>query len=689
MGKDGNPKNNSSTSLEKEALVKGISIGQALDIEIPPPRPKRKPNNPYPRKTNVSSPTINSGSNQGKLLISAVSPHGKEALDLEKEPLPEKNNEDERPTTVNENTDENYSKTLTIIQEAPCSSVSSANKSSISVSVPLTNSYALREFRPSMKEVVTRDETNESFVTVELGNQKLEINGCKNTQQTNFTSAASELESSDVSQAKSVQIENKDCLNCGLTIDGMQGNQNYPRHISVQVVDGNHETSTQNPSQDKLFRDSMFHPAEVVSGQHNIFTISAPSNTSENQSNNSQSSTHQSFLHCPPLPQHNHDDYQSFLQMSSTFSNLIVSTLLQNPAAHAAASFAATFWPYANNLETSSNSPVCPQGAFASRQVGSPPSVAAIAAATVAAATAWWAAHGMLPLCTPLHTAFPCPPSSADVVQSMNVGEAPPETKQGEITVQNPPLEDQMLDLNSKAQQAQQHSPSKLLVGSPSESEESGVAKLNASSKATNHGMNHGISEHVDSNKIKGRKPVDHSSCGSNTGSSCEETDALEKDEKERQEPEPETHALNHLAADPSNRCATNNRSFSYLTDSWKEVSEEGRLAFQALFSRQVLPQSFSPPQGIDYKDEEDLESKKCSSNSKPMQKSLSSVENNTNSSEEGLLTIGLGQGRLKTRRTGFKPYKRCSVEANENKVGNQGEEKGPKRIRIEGEAPI
>ncbi|EPS72249.1 hypothetical protein M569_02508, partial [Genlisea aurea] len=36
------------TKLEKEAIVKGV--GHALDIEIPPPRPKRKPSNPYPRK---------------------------------------------------------------------------------------------------------------------------------------------------------------------------------------------------------------------------------------------------------------------------------------------------------------------------------------------------------------------------------------------------------------------------------------------------------------------------------------------------------------------------------------------------------------------------------------------------------------------------------------------------------------
>ncbi|TKY61184.1 LHY protein [Spatholobus suberectus] len=211
--------------------------------------------------------------------------------------------------------------------------------------------------------------------------------------------------------------------------------------------------------------------------------------------------------------------------------------------------------------------------------------------------------------------------------------------------------------------------------------------------------MNQAISEHPDSNKMKGRKQVDRSSCGSNTASSSEETEVLEKDEKE--EEEPKTPDANLLATDPSNR---RSRSISNLTDSWKEVSEGGRLAFQALFSREVLPQSFSPPhdlinkdhqmdsikdnkQNIDYKDE-DLDSKKCDSNCDGVQKNLPFVKNNNE--EEGLLTIGLGQGKLKTRRTGFKPYKRCSVEAKESRIGmacNQGEEKGPKRIRLEGEA--
>ncbi|XP_061340926.1 protein LATE ELONGATED HYPOCOTYL-like isoform X2 [Gastrolobium bilobum] len=652
------------TKLEKEALVKGVPIRQAVDIDIPPPRPKRKPSNPYPRKTSVGSATLHSGAKDGKLNSFEYS-HDKQALDLEKEPLPE---------------------------EVPCSSVSSANKSSISMSVPLGNSCALKEITPSVNEVIA-DEINESFVTIELENRKLEINIGK---QTNSTSKDSNLENSDASQVTLVQNEKTGGLNCASTIDRTQGNQNYPRHVTVHVVDGN-GTSTQNPFQDMLFGDSTFQPIGGVNGLPNLLTNSDASNASESQGNTSRSSIHQSFLPYPPLTQHNQDDCQSFLHMSSTFSSLVVSTLLQNPAAHAAASFAASFWPY-GNPDTSADSPRCSQGGFPSRQIGSPPSLAAIAAATVAAATAWWAAHGLLPLCAPLHTAFACPPASMTAFPSMNAGETPAlNTHQENITLQNPHMQDQVLDAEySEAQQAQ-HPASKSPAVTSSDSE-NGDAKLNTSSKATtDHEMNKAISEHPDSNQTKGRKQVDRSSCGSNTTSSSEvETDALEKNEKGNEELE--TPDASHLAIESSNR---RTRSISNLTDSWKEVSEEGRLAFQALFSREVLPQSFSPPNDLENKDhqmedikdnkqntddkDEDLDSKRSSSNCEGMHKNIPFVENNG-----GLLTIGLGQGKLMTRRTGFKPYKRCSVEAKENRLGttsNQGEEKGSKRIRLDGEA--
>jgi MYB-related transcription factor LHY len=682
------------SKLEKEALVKGAALGQALDIDIPPPRPKRKPNNPYPRKTNVGTPTLHSGAKYGKPLIAVASSHGKQAMDFEKESPPEKHKDEERSTTGKENNNDNSSKVFTILKEAPCSSVSSAIQSSISNLVPLTNSCTLREFTPSVKEVITRDETNESFPASEIENQMLEIDDGKHTHKTNGTCKTSKLDNS--CSPKSVQVEKTDGLTSALTIDEMQNNQNYPRHVTVHVVDGNLGTSTQTPPQDMLIQDSTFQPIGGINGQRNLFTNSAASNTSESQNNMTRSSIHQSFPPCPPFAQHNHDDYQSFLNMSSTFSSLLVSTLLQHPAAHAAASFAATFWPYAN-VESSADSPAFSQGAIPSRQIGSPPGVAAIAAATVAAATAWWAAHGLLPLCAPLHTAFACPPATATVVPSTNPSEAPPKTKQGDITLQNPPLQDQILDPEDSEALLAQHSASKSPGVSLSESEESGDAKLNTSAKVTiNLDINQPISENPDPNKMEGRKLVDRSSCGSNTTSSCEETDALEKDGKEKEDSKaPEA---DHLATDPSNR---RYRSISNLIDSWKEVSEEGRLAFRALFSREVLPQSFSPPHDLIDKDQQmdnmkhneqnvddrdQLDSKKCSSNCDRVQQNLPFVQNNNE--EDGLLTLGLGQGKLKTRRTGFKPYKRCLVEAKENRVGtacNQVEETGPKRIRLEG----
>lgn len=68
--------------MEKEALIKGMPLGQAYDIEIPPPRPKRKPSSPYPRKeTGTSIPTLLVTGKDGKHVNK-----NKEVLDLEHDP---------------------------------------------------------------------------------------------------------------------------------------------------------------------------------------------------------------------------------------------------------------------------------------------------------------------------------------------------------------------------------------------------------------------------------------------------------------------------------------------------------------------------------------------------------------------------------------------------------------------------
>ncbi|KAF3582348.1 hypothetical protein DY000_02028330 [Brassica cretica] len=72
------------SKVEKEAEAKGVPVAQTLDIAIPPPRPKRKPNNPYPRKTGTGSlPISKTGLNDAK-----------ESLGSAKVSLPETASED-------------------------------------------------------------------------------------------------------------------------------------------------------------------------------------------------------------------------------------------------------------------------------------------------------------------------------------------------------------------------------------------------------------------------------------------------------------------------------------------------------------------------------------------------------------------------------------------------------------------
>ncbi|KAL2461416.1 Protein LHY [Abeliophyllum distichum] len=429
---------------------------------------------------------------------------------------------------------------------------------------------------------------------------------------------------------------------------------------------------------------------------------------SEHQSNASRSSIHQSFPSFHPISNsiHNQDDYRSFLHTSSTFPSRIVSALLQNPAAHAAASFAATYWPCTNMEAPADHS----AGGFQSRQISSAPSMAAIAVATVAAATAWWAAHGLLPLCAPFYPGFTCSPASASTIPMDTSKERAANTERRENPLDAAALGSQQLEPECSEALQEQYSALKSPTLSLSDSVESEGAKPNVGLTATETEQTADAAMLNDSNQSKSKKQVDRSSCGSNTPSSSEvEADALDKHSKGKEEiqvkdKEPKEPDVNHTAIDStSRRC----RSTSNLGDSWKEVSQGGRLAFQALFSREVLPQSFSPPHDLDKKDLTNIDKDKESAQEKDedgLQLELNGKTWGTSSwklgtqdnatligenKEEGLLSVGLGYSKLKARRTGFKPYKRCSVEAKESwaQANGQEEEKGPKRIRLEGEA--
>ncbi|KAJ6972641.1 protein LHY-like isoform X1 [Populus alba x Populus x berolinensis] len=619
----------------------------------------------------------------------------------------QKLNEDERPTNAKENQDDNCSEVFSLLQEPHCSSVPSVNKNSVPTLEILKKTSPFREFVSSPKEG-NHDASNQSFVTVELGaNQKLDNSDVK---QDNSTSEFSKSENFCSFSEKLFQQKKSDDFIGALRTDGMQAMQNYPRHVPVHVLDGSLGTCMQAPPSDFSFQESMFHPIGEIPARPNLYSHPAASKTTDHPNISPGSSMHQSFPSFPPPftpTHHNQDDYRSFLHISSAFSSLIVSTLLQNPAAHAAASFASTFWPY-GNVESSADSPACAQGGFQSRQLNSAPSMAAIAAATVAAATAWWTAHGLLPMCAPLHTSFACPPASATAIQSADTGQVSATKTERKETAENPSLQGQIQDPEHNEALQAQNLASKSPKITSSDSEESGGPKLNTGPEVIDHELTTTPHEVQDSSQTKSRKLIDRSSCGSNTASSSEiETDALEKAEKGTEEPKEDD--ANHPASESSSR---RSRSSSSMNDSWKEVSEEGRLAFQALFAREVLPQSFSPlhdlkskmHQNEDTGEKKDAEEKDgdasltnlnsktwecCSGNQEGEKNALSRCENY---GEEGLLTIGLGHGKLKVRRTGFKPYKRCSLEAKESRTGTgscQGEEKGPKRLRLEGEASV
>ncbi|RRT73919.1 hypothetical protein B296_00010974 [Ensete ventricosum] len=114
--------------------------------------------------------------------------------------------------------------------------------------------------------------------------------------------------------------------------------------------------------------------------------------------------------------QSSQDAYRSFLNISSTSSSLIVSTLLQNQAVHAAASVAAaSLWPSAEAETSLQSTAEFVAGEIPGRHMNPTPSLEEIAAVTVAAAAAWWAAQGLLPWFPPLVGFAFAPPNTTTI----------------------------------------------------------------------------------------------------------------------------------------------------------------------------------------------------------------------------------------------------------------------------------
>ncbi|CAO2187062.1 unnamed protein product [Urochloa humidicola] len=632
--------------LEKEAMNNGTSPGQGHDIDIPPPRPKRKPNCPYPRKSGLSSepPTKeapNDKSTKSNLTLSNGNVQMAGDASQQRKEMSEKGS---------------CSEVLNLFRDAPSASFSSVNKSS-------SNNGVSRVIEPTKTEI--RDMTTMEKDSVdptmqedvkEINDQEMErVNGihlsskCDHSnaeyldfsmQQMKLRPKSSETAYVDKQTARTTHSLAEINGATSIPVTGTEGT--YPDQTSNQVgVNGN--------------MNQCIHPMLCTDPKFDSSTTPQPFPHNY--------AAFASIMQCNC----NQDTYRSFVNMSSTFSSMLISTLLSNPAIHAAARLAASYWPAAEGNTPVDPNQENPAEGVQGRNIGSPPSMASIVAATVAAASAWWATQGLLPFFAP-PMAFPFVPAPSAAFPTADVPR--PSEKDRDCPVEN---------TQKECQEAQKQGQSEALRVAASSDTELKISPVQNADTTPTTGAD-------TSDAFRNKKKQDRSSCGSNTPSSSDvEAENVPEKEDKANDKAKQASCSNSSAGDINHRRF---RSSGSTSDSWKEVSEEGRLAFDALFSREKLPQSFSPPQVEGSKEVAKEEEDEVTTLTVDLNKNATSIDHEFDPMDEPRTSFPneLSHLKLKSRKTGFKPYKRCSVEAKENRV-QASDEVSTKRIRLESEA--
>lgn len=337
--------------------------------------------------------------------------------------------------------------------------------------------FTFKEYVPLLHNASDPLDITMSHVTTEAG-------GCQaNTSEKDLFKDSgsfntSSIENSYHSLEKSAHDERNNELKHSENIerfptDDVHSSQSYPRHVPVHILDGAWRKSGQYITPDRGVAESVLYQAGGFHQHHNLLNPAA--SVSSEHHNASRSSDPNAFHSYHPVFTQNREDYLSFLHMSSTFSSHIVSALLQNPAAHAAATFAASLWPC-----VSMEAPVESSARFESRhQTNSTPNLAGIAAATVAAAAAWWAAHGLLPLCAPFNPGFTCSPASTSPAPNES-SQTRFENNERKENSPDPALKGEKLEPECSKALQEHVTASKSPTVSSSDSERSESAKLNS-----------------------------------------------------------------------------------------------------------------------------------------------------------------------------------------------------------------
>jgi MYB-related transcription factor LHY len=644
------------TKLEKEAINNGTSPGQAHDIDIPPPRPKRKPNCPYPRKGCLSSETPTREVSNDKPTKSNVS-------------LSNSNAQTESNVTLQKlqrmelSENGNCSEVLNLFQEAPSASFSSVSKRS-------SNHGASRAIEPTKTEIKDMATMERNIISIDV-EKDVKDNNDQQMESLNRVQTCSKYDHSHEDcrdnsrqhmKLKPKTVETSYMNQHAVSAPQCQMNKTGATDIPVPGTEGSHPDQTNDQ-------------VGGANGSINGIRPTLPVDPKLNISSAAQPFPHNYAAFAPTIQGHcNQDAYRSSFDMSSTFSSMLVSTLLSNPAVHAAARLAASYWPAADiNTHILPNEENLTENAQG-RHIGSTPSMASIVAATVAAASAWWATQGLLPLFAP-PMAFPFVPVPSASFPTTDVQRA---------SVNCP------VDSSSKECQVaqEQDQPEAMMVVASSGSGEDGKAEVSLHTE-----LEISPADKAETTPATGAETSDafgnkkdRSSCGSNTPSSSDvEAEHVPEKEDQANDKTQQASCSNSSAGDINHRRF---RSIASTSDSWKEVSEEGRMAFDALFSRGKLPQSFSPLQAegskaVAKEGQDEAATVTVDLNKSP---TIIDLEFETSVGPKASFPIELTHLNMKSRRTGFKPYKRCSVEAKENRVP-AGDEVGTKRIRLDSEA--
>lgn len=385
------------------------------------------------------------------------------------------------------------------------------------------------------------------------------------------------------SQSKLAHEERRDAReqtkNFGASLeDNQRGAQCYSKLIPGQFIDKNSAMCKQTVCSNEFIMP--------VTNQVEAHTDANPLKNPitlaghESCSNCTVSSAHQPFTVFPPFTQFgsNEDACRSFL--SSASSSLTLSTLLQNPSIHAVASLAASSWPSVNANAPTDLTAENLNGGMSEKQSNPSPSMVAIAAATVAAASAWWATNGLLPMFPPFHPSYAFAPPSTVPVPSVDIAQAPEDNKEKKDgRPQNLLQEDhqQIMDPGHLGALRTMQKATKLLPSSESEFDESGrherspYAKLNSSAADKFEAL--ADAGFLDSDRTQHDKNSNRSSYGSNTLSSSEvETETVIKKHKEVNDEGEQVHWNNHLIGEASNHRLGSSK---VTNGSWKEVLGE------------------------------------------------------------------------------------------------------------------